>query len=130
MSDYPVLTEMGIRGFNEIKTYTVQQDRKDRDILRITYEREKGSLLPRRKTFRFGRSSKMVNDSTATGGNVVLFEISPFLQNAMSELDSIIGNSYKSRDNIEALLERIDYLEQTAMHATAEMRAIVKELKN
>jgi hypothetical protein len=129
MSDYPCLSEMGINGFTEIKSYIVQQDRKDRDILRISYKRKKGSMLPKRKTFRFGRALKMINDSSTPTGNINIFEISPFLQTVMLELDSIIGTSHNDKDKIQALNDYIDQLERDTMFATAQMRDLIKEIQ-
>lgn len=126
MSNYPGLTEMGVVGFEEITQYTVQQDKKDRDILRISYKRKKGSMLPKRKTFRFGRSAKMINDEK---GTVEIFEFSPFLHKVMLELDSIIGTSHEDKDKVEALLEHINQLERETMFATAQMRTLLKEIK-
>lgn len=126
MSNYPGLTEMGVVGFDEITQYTVQQDKKDRDILRISYKRKKGSMLPKRKTFRFGRSAKMINDEK---GTVEIFEFSPFLHKVMLELDSIIGTSHEDKDKVEALLEHINQLERETMFATAQMRTLLKEIK-
>lgn len=129
MSDYPSLTEMDISGFDEINSYSIQQDKKDRDTLRISYKRAKGSMLPKRKTFHFGRSQKMINDSSAPNGTVINYEISPFLEKVMSELDSIIGTAYDEKDKVKALLKRIKQLERETMYATSEMKAIVKSLK-
>ena len=130
MSKYPGLTEMGIACFDEIRKYTVIQDKKDRDILRISYKRKKGSMLPKRKTFRFGRSAKMVNDSS--GGRqetIEIHEISPFLQKVMAELDSIIGTSHKEKDKVKALLDHIDQLEREMKFTANEMRSLLKEIK-
>jgi len=129
MSDYPALTEMDISGFDEITRYSVQQDKKDRDVLRISYKRKKGSLLPERKTFRFGRSAKMIVDTTFPSGTTEIFEISPFLQKAMLELDSIIGSSHDDKDRVEALLRQIERLERETMFATSEMKALLKDIK-
>lgn len=129
MSNYPGLTEMGINGFDEIKQYIVRQDKKDRDVLRISYKRKKGSMLPKRKTFRFGRAAKMLNDSSAPGGMTEIFEISPFLQKVMLELDSIVGSSHEEKDKIKELLEHLDQLERETMFATAKMKELLKELK-
>lgn len=129
MSDYPALSEMDISGFDEIKRYTVIQDKKDRDILRISYKRKKGSMLPKRKTFRFGRSAKMIKDASASSGMTETFEISPFLQKVMLELDSIIGTSHKEKDKVKELLEHIGQLEREMMFATAQMKEILKDMK-
>ena len=129
MSNYPGLKEMDVSGFDEIKSYSVQQDKKDRDILRISYKRKKGSMLPKRKTFRFGRSEKMINDTTAPGGTVTVYEISPFLQKVMLELDSIIGTSHDEKDKVKELLRHIKQLERETMFATAKMKELLKEMK-
>lgn len=129
MSDFPALSEMGVKGFSEIKRYSVMQDQKDRDVLRISYKRKKGSMLPKRKTFRFGRSSKMVNDSTAPSGHIEIYEISPFLQKVMLELDSIIGTSISDKDKIETLISQVNQLEKEAMFITSEMKSILKDLE-
>ena len=129
MSNYPSLTEMDISGFDEIKRYTVIQDKKDRDILRISYKRKKGSMLPKRKTFRFGRSAKTIKDSSTQNGMKETFEISPFLQKVMLELDSIIGTSHKEKDKVKALIEHIEQLEREMKFTAAQMKQILKEMK-
>lgn len=129
MNEYPALSEMGVKGFNEIKDYTVIQDHKDRDILRVSYKRKKGSMLPKRKTFRFGRSLKMVNDSTAPGGLVNTFEISPFLQKVMLELDTIIGSSNSDKNKVEALMNQVQQLEREMLFITTEMKSLLKDMK-
>lgn len=129
MNEYPALSEMGIKGFNEIKNYTVIQDHKDRDVLRVSYKRKKGSMLPKRKTFRFGRSLKMVNDSTAPGGLINTYEISPFLQKVMLELDAIIGNSDSDKNQVKALMNQIEQLERETLFITSEMKSILNDMK-
>ncbi len=129
MNEYPALSEMGIKGFNEIKNYTVIQDHKDRDVLRVSYKRKKGSMLPKRKTFRFGRSLKMVNDSTAPGGLVNTYEISPFLQKVMLELDAIIGSSDSDKNQVKALMNQIEQLERETLFITSEMKSILNDMK-
>jgi len=129
MNEYPALSEMGVQGFNEIKNYTVIQDHKDRDVLRISYKRKKGSMLPNRKTFRFGRSLKMINDSTVPGGLVNTYEISPFLQKVMLELDSIIGSSDSDKNKIKALMNQVEQLERETLFITSEMKSLLKGMK-
>ena len=121
MSNYPSLSEMGIQRFSEIKTYTLRPDGKNRDILKVFYKREKNSLLPKRKTFRFGRSPKML-DGTET------YEISPFLLKATDELDKIIGDKNTTVDKTKLLLQRIEELESELLAATHDLKSIVKSL--
>ena len=54
----PTLSEMGITRFHEIASYTLRQEGVDKDVLRVTYKRAKGSLLPYSRKYKFGRSQK------------------------------------------------------------------------
>ena len=130
MSDFPTLSEMDIQRFNEISHYTLRQDKKDRDVLRIFYKRKKGSLLPDRKTYRFGRAAKMVPDDSAPNGAIEVFTISPHLQKVTAELDQIVKQHHSGEDQIKRLLQRVDQLESEVHGATAEIRAILKSLKD
>ncbi len=129
MSDYPSLTEMDICCPDEIVNYSLHQNRKDRDVLKISYKRKKGSLLPQRKTFKFGRAAKMVADNEAPNGSREVFEISPFLQKVVSELDSLVNHHNQDVDRVDLLLKRVDDLEEDVHSATAEIRSILKSLK-
>jgi hypothetical protein len=130
MSNFPALSEMGIKGFDEIAHYSLQQDRKDRDTLKIIYKRKKGSLLPQRKTFKFGRASKMINDDNSPNGSREIFEISPFLQKVVAELDSMVNKHQEGTDKIKLLLKRVDQLEEDVVYASKEIKSILKSIKD
>ena len=130
MSNFPALTEMGIKGFDEISHYSLRQDRKDRDILKITYKRKKGSFLPHHKTFKFGRASKMISDSESPNGSKEIFDISPFLQNVVAELDSIIDTKHNDSDKITLLMKRLKQLEKDVHFTSDEIRTLVKSMKD
>lgn len=129
MSDFPTLTEMGICCPDEITHYALSQSAKDKDSLRIFYKRKKGSFLPHRKTFKFGRSAKMVADKNAKSGSIEVFEISPFLQKAVAELDSLVNKHDNDVDLTKLLLKRVDQLEKGVMESTSEIRSIIKLLE-
>ncbi len=128
MSQFPILEEMGIKRSNEITHYSLRQDGKDRDILKIYYKRKKGSVLPERKTFKFGRSAKMVADDTSKSGSVEVYEISPFLLKAVAELDKIVDQHQSDKDKIKMMLKRVDQLEKDVSFATHELRSLLKSL--
>lgn len=130
MSDFPALTEMDISRFDEISHYTLRQDRKDRDVLKIFYKRQKGSFLPDRKTFRFGRAAKMIADSSASNGSIEVFEISPHVLKVTGELDAIVKQHHSGEDQIKILLKRVDQLENEVQGATEEIRAILRSLRD
>ena len=129
MSDFSTLTEMGICCPDEITHYTLSQSAKNKDNLRIYYKRKKGSFLPHRKTFKFGRSAKMVADKNSKTGSVEIYEISPFLQKAVAELDSLVNKHDHDVDLTKLLLKRVDQLEKEVMESTSEIRSIIKSLE-
>ncbi len=129
MSKFPALTEMGICCPDEITHYALSQSAKNKDSLRIFYKRKKGSFLPQRKTFKFGRAAKMVADKNAKSGSVEVFEISPFLLNAVAELDGLVNKHHDDADLIKLLLKRVDQLEQEVVASTSEMRTLINSLE-
>ena len=52
MSNYPKLTEMGIQHPEEIEKFAVYTVG-NTDILQVTYDRKKGSLLPVIRRYKF-----------------------------------------------------------------------------
>lgn len=129
MKEFPTLLEMGINRCKEITHYSLRQDGKSRDILKVYYKRKKGSVLPERKTFKFGRSSKMLADDAAKSGSTEVYEISPFLLKAVAELDVIVDLHESDIDNVKLILKRIEQLEKDVNFATHELKSLVKSLK-
>lgn len=90
---YPRLAELGIARFHEISGYTLRQDGRRDDVLKVRYKRQKGSLLPESRTYRFGRSPRTI---VADGGSARLedsYEISPHLLAAIDELDRLAAEN-------------------------------------
>ena len=90
---WPALSEMGITRFHEISHYSLRQDGDKKDVLKISYKRQKGSLLPESRKYRFGRSLRTV---VADGGSARLedtYEISPYLLDAVAELDRLVARN-------------------------------------
>ncbi len=90
MSLFPTLTEMGINNPGEIERYSLNTTN-NIDVLRIFYKRKKGSLLPTSKRFEYGRAKKSIVADSGTAKSEMVHPISPFLQNAINELDGIIS---------------------------------------
>lgn len=130
MSDFPTLTEMGICCPDEITHYILTQSEKDKDSLKIFYKRKKGSFLPHRKTFKFGRSAKMISDNNSKTGSTEIFEISPFLQKAVAELDRLVDKHHDDADLVAVMLKRVEQLEKDVVATTSELKTILKSMKN
>ncbi|PWQ94508.1 DUF3461 family protein [Leucothrix arctica] len=124
---YPSLTEMDVTRPEQIKHYTLHIEG-NIDVLKIFYERKKGSFLPERKTFRFGRSAKMIATGDRNNPTSQVNEISPFLLAAIAELDSIVSAHKSVVDMKEHALERLSQLEQEIASAHEEIRTLLKKL--
>lgn len=127
MSQYPSLTEMDVTRPEQIKHYTLHIEG-NIDVLKIFYERKKGSFLPERKTFRFGRSLKTMPTGDHNNPTSQVSEISPFLLEAITELDSIVSEQKSVVDMKEHALQRLEQLEQEIASAHEEIRTLLKKL--
>lgn len=109
---------MGIVRFHEISHYSLRQDGPDKDVLRIIYNRAKGSLLPYSRKYKFGRAMKTVVADGGSSRMVQNHEISPFLLKAVGELDKLVSinqhdsSKAPSTDLKSDLLVEIDELKQ------------------
>ncbi len=114
------LTEMGVDNPGHIARYTIYTVM-ETDMLRIIYAREKGSLLPVSKTFKFPRVKKSVMVDSGTRQTQVIFERNPSLANAVTEIEELL-NERKDKDQLNQILadeilqleaemtSRIDYI--------------------
>ena len=120
---WPTLAEMGITRFHEISHYTLRQDGADKDILKVYYKRQKGSLLPESRKYRFGRSPRTVIADGGTARLEEVHEISPYLLQAVAELDRLIAanalvdtsvrEAKSGIDRKAALLVELNHIERT-----------------
>lgn len=127
MSSYPTLAEMDISRAEEIRHYTLHQEGKQ-DVLKVFYKRQKGSFLPERKTFKFGRSAKMIATGDRQHETREIYEISPFLLKAVAELDSVLKKHDSVVDKKQHIIERMEQIEQEIKSAHEEMRSLLNEL--
>lgn len=127
MSNYPTLAEMDISRAEEIRHYTLHQEG-NRDVLKVFYKRKKGSFLPERKTFRFGRSAKMIATGERGKETREVYEISPFLLKAVAELDTLLKKQDSVIDKKQHIIDRMKQIEQEIQSAHEEMRSLLEEL--
>ncbi len=130
MSQYSTLTSMGVQHPLQIIGYTLTQPRLNMDVLKIRYERPKGSFLPVVRSYTFGRSQRtQVSDGAMNQGELV-FEISPVLSKAILELDSIV---HAKQDRGELKLQILNEIERVKEEFNAELNALkqlVERLEN
>ena len=135
LDTYPALSEMGITRFHEISNYALHQESSDKDVLRVTYKRAKGSLLPHSRKYKFGRSQKTVIADGGTARMATSYVISPFLLRAVAELDMLVKNNQlgkkdpvKVADIRSDLLTEINELAQLMREAKCDDKAVVAKL--
>ena len=108
--DTPTLAKMGISNPDEISRYTLRQRSPRSDVLKIYYTREKKSLLPVSRTYRFGRALK---SSVADSGEPRFeetYEVSPELLSAVEELDALLGERLADRGPVAAVVDELHEL--------------------
>ena len=127
MSTFPTLTEMGINNPGEIERYSLNTTN-NIDVLRIVYKRHKGSLLPTSKRFEFGRASKTVVADSGTQKTEILHVISPFLQKAMKELDSIISAKKSTIEQATLVKQELQRLHQDMASRLVYIESLIDEL--
>lgn len=127
MPKYKTLLEMKITSPLEIARYSVQTVDKT-DVLRVVYKRKKGSLLPETKHFRFDRIKKTSMEDSGTRKVDIRWEVSPFLQRAVSELDQILSEKISQEERREIIMDELKRLEQDAHMRIVYIRGLIEEL--
>lgn len=82
------------------------------DVLRIVYDRPKGSFLPQSKTFEFPRVQKTVASAGAKEQADVVMESDPGLRAALEELQDVLNTKESPQDVAGAILEELRLLEE------------------
>tara|TARA_R110002095_G_scaffold138881_1_gene120696 strand:- start:783 stop:1169 length:387 start_codon:yes stop_codon:yes gene_type:complete len=128
MSNYPTLTEMGVLAFKDIVKYSLRQE-DEGDVLKIYFRREKGSLLPKSKKFKFGRSHKTVRVDSSQDKYHEITEMSSFLMKAVDELHELVKHEHEVIDIKAKLHDDINHLEKVVMSKLNEIRRDIEKIK-
>lgn len=127
MSKFPTLSEMGVNNPGEIERYSLNTTN-NIDVLRIIYKRKKGSFLPTSKRFEFGRSRKHVVADSGTGKTENLHVISPFLQDAITELDEIISAKKSNIEYANLVKQELQRLHQDMASRLVYIESLIDEM--
>ena len=111
MSDYPRLTEMGIQNPQEIEKFAVYTVG-NTDILRIIYDRKKGSLLPVSRRYKFPQVKKSELVDGGTDHAQMMFESSGPFREALAELEQLRAAREQKQDVAAMGREEIKHLEE------------------
>ena len=126
LKNYETLSNMGIARFDEIRDYSLFTE-KDLDVLKIYYQRKEGSLLPRRKVFKFPKNAKIFTEAS-TGSTHELRQLSPTIRHAVEELDKLLGGKKEKTDHKDMIERRLNQLESEVKSNVAEIRALLERL--
>lgn len=127
MSDYPRLTDMGIQNPQEIEKFAVYTVG-NTDILRIIYDRKKGSLLPVSRRYKFDQVKKSVLVDSGTRQTETLFESVPAFREALSELEKLKTEREKGLDLSKMIKEELKLLEEDIALRTQYINSLIDKL--
>ncbi len=111
MSDYPRLSEMGIKNPQEIEkfaVYTVNHT----DILHVIYDRKKGSLLPVSRRYKFPQEKKSVLVDSGTRQTEVVYESVGAFREALHELEQLKRQREQGADFKSLIREELRLLDE------------------
>ena len=127
MSRHETLNAMGIKQPEHIVRYALYMVN-SADILRITYERKKGEILPSSSNFRFPRIKKNQLVDSGTRRTEVVYESSLEFRNAVAELDQLMEER-KSNENLEELIhQEVRALEEEVALRIDGIQSLVKRI--
>ncbi len=124
---YKTLESMGITSFDDIERFTLRSENSF-DVLKVYYRREKGSLLPKSKKFKFGRVNKTV---LTDGGQQTYREVNePSLTvlSAVEELTLLVGKHKELKITKEELVKELDHLERVVSDKMAELKEKINSM--
>ena len=127
MSNYPHLTEMGILNPQEIEKFAIYSTDK-LDVLRIIYQRKKGSLLPVSKNYKFPRVKKSHLVDSGTRETALVFESTDALRSALHELEALKVDKSKGEDLAALILAEVQFLEEDIALRTEYIKSLLGQI--
>jgi len=126
MSKLEALTAMGIKNPGEILRYELY-DLDRHDVLRIVYNRKKGSFLPVTKKFRFPQVKKTTMVDSGSRQTQVMFESSGELRKAVEELDQLLAAKKSVVDSDKLIADELRHLEEEFVSRVNYIRGLLKK---
>ncbi len=126
MNKYPQLTAMGIQHPEEIEKFFVSSVSRN-DVLRIVYARQKASLLPISRTYRFPRIQTAVDSGTGMQHAGTTLQTDPKLRLALDELQALLDDKGRGQVVKETMLEELEALQEEVAVRLERMKALVQE---
>ncbi len=127
MKSYPRLEEMGVNNPQQIEKYSIYST-DNVDVLHIIYQRQKGSLLPVSRKYKFPRIKKSVLVDSGTRQTEVVFESSDAFREALHELGEIQAARSENADLAALINEEIRLLEEDIALRTEYIKSLVSRI--
>ena len=127
MSDYPKLTEMGVQHPEEIEKFAVYTIGHT-DVLRIIYDRKKGSLLPVSRRYKFQQVKETVLVDSGTRQTETLYKSTPAFREALHELEQLKTTREQGQDVAAMIREEVKHLEEDIALRTQYIQSLVDKL--
>ena len=116
---------MGILRPEQIESYAINSMNRV-DTLRITYKREKGSLLPVSRSYEFPRIQQNREPDKIAG---TVLATSPVLKEIRKELESLLGAKKKKACTVKSVRKELQALENDMHLRMGQMRRMLDELE-
>lgn len=118
---------MGVLHPKQIDSYSVNSVGYT-DVLRIVYERPKGSILPQTRTYKFPRVQKAVQNNKGKSGAAAVMESNPALRAAIEELKNLLEKKEKAQNIASEIIEELRLLEEDIALRSEYIRALVSKI--
>ena len=127
MKNYPRLSEMGVQNPQQIEKFAVYTT-DSFDVLRIIYQRQKGSLLPVSRKYKFPRVKKSVMVDSGSRQTDVIFESTDAFREALHELQAIKASRSEGADLAALINEELRLLEEDIKLRAEYIRSLVAKI--
>jgi hypothetical protein len=127
MSKYPKLTEMGVQHPDEIEKFAVYTIG-NTDVLRIIYDRKKGSILPVSRRYKFPQVKESVLVDSGTRQMETLYKSTPAFREALHELEQLKSIREQGQDWASMIRDEIKLLEEDIALRTQYIQSLVDKL--
>jgi len=127
MSKYPKLAEMGIQNPEEIEKFAIYTVG-NTDILQITYNRKKGSLLPVIRRYKFAQVKESVMVDSGTRKTQTIYSSTPAFREALHELEQLKQVREQGKDLKSLLEEELRLLQEDVSLRIDYMKTLINKM--
>ena len=127
MKSYPRLAEMGVLHPLQIASYSLNSIDYV-DVLRIVYDRPKGSKLAGARTYKFPRVQKAVPSDGTGDTSTAVMESDPALRTVLEELRQVTELKGQNQDIAQLMREEIRLLEEDIALRSEYLRTLVDKI--